>query len=169
MTDVTMAEADEDAEASEGRKSKLPIILGVVLLLVGAGGGFFATFSGIVALPFGGGEDVVEEPMEKAAELAGVAYLSLDEMIIPLSPNARARYLAFKAEIEVRKEDIAAFEEIRPRIVDVFNTYLRAIEEADLEAPSAAARLRAQLLRRIRVVAAPAEPRDLLITSFVLK
>ncbi|MEM8751877.1 MAG: flagellar basal body-associated FliL family protein [Pseudomonadota bacterium] len=158
-----MTEGDGEAKP----KSKLPLILGLVLLLLGGGGGFFASYSGAIALPFGGGGGDTAE--DKPAELLGVAYVSLDEMIIPLSENARARYLAFKADIEVDAADAPAFEEIKPRIVDVFNTYLRAIEESDLEAPSAAARLRAQLLRRIRVVAAPAEPRDLLITTFILK
>lgn len=169
MTDVTATEAEGDEEGEAKPKSKLPLILAVVLFLAGGGGGFFATYSGMIALPFGGDAGVEEKEEPKAAELLGVSYVSLDEMVIPLSANARARFLAFKAEIEVNTIDVPAFEEIKPRIVDVFNTYLRAIEEGDLEAPSAAARLRAQLLRRIRVVAAPAEPRDLLITTFILK
>lgn len=168
MTDVNADEALEGEEEAKA-KSKLPLILGLTLFLLGGGGGFFATYSGMLSLPFGGGDGEVEEVDEKPAELLGVSYVTLDEMVIPLSESARARYLAFQAEIEVNAEDVPAFEEIRPRIIDVFNTYLRAIEESDLEAPSAAARLRAQLLRRIRVVSAPAEPRDLLITTFILK
>lgn len=167
MTDVNADEALE-GEGEAKAKSKLPLILGLTLFLLGGGGGFFATYSGMLALPFGG-DGEVEKVDEKPAELLGVSYVTLDEMVIPLSESARARYLAFQAEIEVNAEDVPAFEEIRPRIIDVFNTYLRAIEESDLEAPSAAARLRAQLLRRIRVVSAPAEPRDLLITTFILK
>ena len=39
-----------------------------------------------------------------------------------------------------------------PRVVDVLNTFLRAVEPRDLEQPSALAPLRAQMLRRIQVV-----------------
>lgn len=55
-----------------------------------------------------------------------------------------------------------------PRIADVLNTYLRAVEVRDLEAPAATVWLRAQMLRRIQVVAGEGRVRDLLITEFVL-
>ena len=56
-----------------------------------------------------------------------------------------------------------------PRIRDMFNTYLRAVEARDLEAQDATLRLRAHLLRRIGVLVAPLEARDLLFTTFILK
>ena len=55
-----------------------------------------------------------------------------------------------------------------PRIVDVLNTYLRAVEVRDLEEPAAMARLRAQMLRRVQVVTGEGRVRDLLVTEFVL-
>ena len=90
-------------------------------------------------------------------------------LVVSLGPNARAKMLVLDAGVEVDAGDAAAFDKLRPRMRDMFNTYLRAIDPADLEAPGATLNLRAQLLRRIRVVSAPAEPRDLLFTSFILK
>ena len=55
-----------------------------------------------------------------------------------------------------------------PRILDVLNTYLRAVEVRDLEQPASLARLRAQMLRRVQVVTGEGRVRDLLITEFVL-
>ena len=55
-----------------------------------------------------------------------------------------------------------------PRVLDVLNTYLRAVDVRDLEQPSAIPRLRAQMLRRIQVVTGPDRVRDLLITEFIL-
>ena len=172
-----MAEAEEDeddgAEAGEQPKKKkglkgLLIILLPALLL--GGGGFFATFSGMATLPFGP-QGEATEPKKPPPEPAsfGVAYLELDELVVPLSPRARSRFLVFQASVEVAPEDIPALELIRPRMLDVFNTYLRAIEERELEEPSSMALLRARLLRRLSVVAAPVEPKDLLITTFILK
>ena len=73
------------------------------------------------------------------------------------------------AEIEVAANDAATFEAMMPRVRDLFNTYLRAVEARDLEQPNATMRLRDQLLRRLRVIAEPASPRDLLFTSFILR
>ena len=49
-----------------------------------------------------------------------------------------------------------------PRVLDVLNTYLRAVEVRDLEEPASLARLRAQMLRRIQVVTGEGRVRDLL-------
>jgi flagellar FliL protein len=57
---------------------------------------------------------------------------------------------------------------LMPRILDVLNTYLRAVDVRDLEQPAAIARLRAQMLRRIQVVTGEGRVRDLLITEFIL-
>ena len=57
---------------------------------------------------------------------------------------------------------------LAPRILDVLNSYLRAIETASIEDPQAMARLRAQMLRRIQIVTGEGRVRDLLITEFVL-
>ena len=172
-----MAESEDIETTEEGappKRSRKPLLMGVALALLLGGGGFFATFSGMVALPFGGGEDK-GAGAKSAAKAPPVspdslpAFVPVGEMVIPLGPNARAKFLVIEMEIETRPEDAAAFEALKPRILDVVNTYLRAIEEADIEAPGATLRLRAQLLRRVRAVSAPAEPRDLLITAFVLK
>jgi flagellar FliL protein len=55
-----------------------------------------------------------------------------------------------------------------PRIQDVLNTYLRAVDVEDLEEPAALLRLRAQMLRRVQVVVGDGPVRDLLVTEFVL-
>jgi flagellar FliL protein len=55
-----------------------------------------------------------------------------------------------------------------PRVLDVLNSYLRAVEVAELEDPAALVTLRAQMLRRIQLVTGPDRVRDVLITEFVL-
>ena len=57
---------------------------------------------------------------------------------------------------------------VMPRILDVLNTYLRAVEVSDLEEPASAARLRAQMLRRVQVVTGEGLVKDLLVTEFVM-
>ena len=57
---------------------------------------------------------------------------------------------------------------VEPRVMDVLNSYLRAVEVSDLEDPSALISLRAQMLRRIQLVTGEGRVRDLLIMEFVL-
>lgn len=171
-----MSENDEatvEDGATPKPKSRLPLIIGLFLFLALGGGGFFATFSGMLSLtPVLGGDDAehakgAKEHREPAAP--GFAFVPVGEMVIPLGPRAEADVLIIESEIEVAPDDRDAVSALMPRIRDVFNTYLRALEESDLEKPGASIALRAQLLRRIRVVAEPVEPRDLLFTSFVFR
>lgn len=170
-----MSEDNDDISAPEGeepakKRSKLPLILGLVFFLAATGGGFYATFSGMfsIASLMGGGETQDEEDTVMAAA-STPTFFPLGETIIPLGPDAEAEYLLMTSEIEIDPKDLAAFEAMLPRIQDLFNTYLRAVEARDLEQPNSTMRLRDQLLRRIRVIADPAIPHDLLFTSFILK
>ncbi|MEO1000855.1 MAG: flagellar basal body-associated FliL family protein, partial [Pseudomonadota bacterium] len=55
-----------------------------------------------------------------------------------------------------------------PRILDVLNTFLRALHPSDLEDPSALPQLRGHMLRRIQIVTGEGRVRDLLVTEFVI-
>jgi flagellar FliL protein len=62
----------------------------------------------------------------------------------------------------------ADVEHLMPRVVDVLNSYLRALELGDLTDSAALMRLRAQMLRRLQVVTGEGRINDLLIMEFVL-
>ncbi len=72
------------------------------------------------------------------------------------------------AQLEVAPKYMAEVEAIKPRLVDVLNGYLRAVALSELEDPTALIRLRAQMLRRLQVVAGEGRITDLLIMEFVL-
>ena len=55
-----------------------------------------------------------------------------------------------------------------PRVIDVLNSYLRALEIGDIADAAALVRLRAQMLRRIQIVTGAGRVNDLLIMEFVL-
>ncbi|WP_181893206.1 flagellar basal body-associated FliL family protein [Falsiruegeria mediterranea] len=167
-----MADATADELEPEKKGGKLPLIIGLVLGLVGAGAGFYATTSGLI--PIGKTAEAQDEKTyaedtgEYPAALPDIEYVDLTPIMITLSGGATIHQLRFHAQLEVESKYHSDVEKIRPRILDVLNGYLRALELSDLRDPLALTRLRGQMLRRIGIVAGKGRVRDLLVIEFVL-
>ncbi|MQY41972.1 flagellar basal body protein FliL [Epibacterium sp. SM1969] len=175
MTDAVVDTEDE----VPAKKSKLPLIIGAVLGLAGAGGGFFAAQSGL--LPFGQSDAHAEEDAhmaevapegvdtgESAEEIANLAFIDMEPIVISLRKASGLNHLRFRAQLEVSLEHQVEVEKVLPRVVDVLNSYLRALEVEDLTDPLALPKLRSQMLRRINIATGQGRVRDLLIMDFVL-
>lgn len=160
-----MAKSDDAAEEAPKKKSRLPVVIGLVLMLALGGGGFYAAYAGLV---FGPADNHAAEAAPQVEALPDIAFVPIEPLVISLSAEPPRRYLHFSAEIEVAKPFEADVILILPRIVDVLNGYLRAVEVSDLEDPTALVRLRAQMLRRVQMVAGEGRVRDLLVTGFVI-
>lgn len=160
-----MAEDDETETDTPKKASRLPLILGVILALAGGAGSFFAIYSGMIA---GGDSHAGAEDAPEDMALPDIVFVEVDPLVIGIGRGATEQHLRFRAQLEVPS---AAEEEVRallPRVIDVMNTYLRAVDIADLQDPSALIRLRAQLLRRVQVVAGNGRVRDLLVMEFIV-
>jgi len=159
--------ADEEEVEDEGpkKKSKMPLIIGLVLALAGGGGGFFAVQSGMI---FGSHEEVAADSHEEAAAMPDVVFVPVDPLIINLGGRSRNQFLRFRSQLEVGGAYEAEVTALLPRVLDILNGYLRAVDVKDLEDPSALIRLRAQMLRRIQTVTGEGHVKDLLIMEFVL-
>ena len=159
--------AVDAAAPPKARGSRLPLILGLALALAGAGGGFFLVRSGLLGLGGGTGAAAglpVEEPLPS---LTPAGFVPLPALIVNL-PGGGARFLRFAGQLEVAPEHAAEVTALIPRVVDVLNGYLRAVEPAEVQDPAALLRLRAQMLRRVQVVAGGNRVRDLLVMEFVV-
>lgn len=156
-----MAEAETDAAPQPKRRGKMALILAAVLALVLGDGGFYATWSGMIL----GSHEAAEE---SASPLPDIAFVPIDPVFISLPETARSGHLRFTSQLEVAGKYKADVTLLLPRIVDILNGYLRAIDVAEIEDPTALVRIRAQLLRRIQLVSGEGRVRDLLITEFVL-
>ena len=141
-----------------------PLLIGLVLALALGGGGFYVTFSGLIL----GGRTAETEEEHGPGPLTGIAFVPLDTIVVSLGPDSGSKHLRFTAQLEVADTAAADVATLTPRILDVINSYLRAIDTASIEDPHAMARLRAQMLRRIQIVTGEGRVRDLLITEFVL-
>ncbi len=162
MADETEPEPAEEKKKG-GKKGLIIGLLGAILL---GGGGFYATYAGLILGP-------ADEHDTHAAEsdlppLPEIAFIALEPMVVSLGSAASAKYLRFSAQLDVDPASEEAVMMVLPRIVDVLNTYLRAVSEDELGKPAALERLRAQMLRRIQVVTEHGQVKDLLITEFVL-
>lgn len=158
-----MSNDDAPQQGALKKRSKLSLILGLFLFVALGGGGFFALYAGVILWP-----DFGEKAVETDVGLSDVAFVPLEQLTISLGQTSDNRHLQFSAQLEVnanRAEEVAA---LSPRILDVINGYLRAVDVADLMEPDALVRLRAQLLRRIQMVTGQGAVRDLLVAEFVI-
>lgn len=159
-----VAGATATAGTDQKPRSKRPMLLGIVLALLLGGGGFYAAFSGLVL----GHADSHADAGAAPSPLGGIAFVPLETMVVSLGPDSGSEHLRFTAQVEVVDSAVADVTLLTPRILDVLNSYLRAIDTAEIEDPQAMARLRAQMLRRVQIVTGEGRVRDLLITEFVL-
>ncbi|SEQ01393.1 flagellar basal body-associated FliL family protein [Thalassovita taeanensis] len=189
-----MAVAEATQAQAPKKTSKTPIFIGLVLALVGGGGGYYAATSGLLGI----GESQAEAPHGEETDheapdhsgaasdphddgtatdhgdgssttaVGDLAFVPVDPLVISLGPRSAAHYLRFRAQLETPKKYRAEVQTLMPRVVDVLNSYLRAIEVADLQEPTILVRLRAQMLRRVQIVTGPGRVNDLLIMEFVL-
>lgn len=160
-----MAEPDTKNTEAPKKSSKLPLLIGLVLMLALGGGAFYALYSGMI---LGSHETSAPPATETGPDpITGIAFVPLDPMVISLD-GGTAKHLRFSAQLEVAESQAHDVELLKPRVMDVLNGFLRAVEVRDLEDPAALIRLRAQMLRRIQIVTGEGRVRDLLIIEFVL-
>jgi flagellar FliL protein len=186
-TDMTDAVANGEEKPAKSGKSSM--ILALILTLVGGGAGFYAMKSGLIPLGHQATDGEMNEenpdsqggmtePEYSGSEMMAdgdnttmmedIAFVEIDPITISLMAGQTATFLRFRAQLEVNSEYEREVSKILPRVTDVLNGYLRALELEDLTGPLALVRLRSQMLRRVQVVTGRGRVRDLLIMEFVL-
>ena len=150
--------------AKRGRRKLLLLAIPVVLAGVGAG----AWFTGLLP-PLLGGRPAA--PPAAEAPLPSRTYVELPEMVANLNAGARrAAFVKLQARLELsRPEDVAAFNVAQPRVVDLFQTYLREMRPEELRGSVGTYRLREQLIARANLAAAPARVMDVLFTELLVQ
>lgn len=164
MSEVQVEAADEKPR----KKGALKLMLmGVLLALILGGGGFYAVYSGLIL-----GDELPTANVDYAVEmqpLPDVTYIELEPMVINLGRDEQGgNFLRFRGQLEVGTPFEAEVRSVLPRVIDVLNSYLRAVDLAELEDRTALIRLRAQMLRRIKMVVGTGRVNDLLIMEFVM-
>ena len=156
------------SEKPAGTKRYGLMVAGLFSLGLGVGAGAVAATSGylpVADLLGRGGEHSAFAPGRGAAY---PSFVALEPVTITLGPEAASRHLRLVLQLEVAPGAEESVGRSVPRILDVLNGFLRAVDERDLEQPRAMARLRAQMLRRVQLVTLPGAVHDVLIQEFVL-
>jgi flagellar protein FliL len=163
--ELIVVEAIESDAAPSAKRSRKPLVIGALLALLSGGGGFYAVFSGMI---LGSEHSAAESMHPEVKALPEVTFVPIDSVILALGSGSQNRHLKFTAQVEVDSAYAADVALLTPRILDVFNSYLSAVDPLMLEQSAAIVRVRAQLLRRVQMVVGEGRARDLLITEFVL-
>lgn len=160
-----MAETTADTDIASARSRKTPFIIGVIGAVILGGTGFALAYKGILPFPGAAAETTAEV---SPTPLPEVDFIALDPLTISIGPVSEGRHLRFAAQIEARRPHVDEVRAMQPRILDVLNSYLRAVDIADLESPSTLPKLKAQMLRRVQIVCGEGRVNDLLISEFLM-
>ena len=162
------AGSEEGAEeAKTAKKWRLPLAVNPKkLLMIGApvllllGGGFV----GVTKLDlFEGGPGQPEQ--------AATVYYDLPEMVVNLSSaDKRIHYLKLKISLETSNHMVIdALTPVMPRVLDMFQLYLRELRASDLEGSAGIFRLKEELLRRINLEIHPNEVDRILFKEIIVQ
>jgi flagellar FliL protein len=158
---------ETEPAAKPGGRSKL-LLLGapVALAAVGAGlwfGGILPPLLGIGAAPAKDAHD--------AAKPAAPVYLEMPEIVANLNAGPRrASYIKLHSRLELgRAEDADMVKAAMPRLLDMFQTYLRDMSPEELRGSASTYRLREELIARANAAVAPARVVDVLFTEMLVQ
>jgi flagellar protein FliL len=185
----------EDARPRKGGKKRLIVLLALPLLLGGIGAGLW--FGGI--LPpllgiapkaeeaHGGGHGGAAADGHGAAahghgaaepKTAGKAdakpapvFMELPEIIANLNAGPRRNsFIKLRPKLELaRAEDEAAIRAAMPRLLDLFQTYLREMRPEELRGSAGTWRLREELVARANIAVAPVRILDVLFPEMIVQ
>jgi flagellar FliL protein len=147
------------------------IFVRIVLIALGA---VAAVFVGL-ALSFGSVDeaarfvDSLVSPEEETTAQGAPVYIQLQPITVTLQQNNGAQLARARMALKVPAAEAEAVEEARPEIVDQINRFLPTIDEEDLSASAGLYRLRAEILRRVRLVDGGERVQDVLITEFLIQ
>ena len=164
-SDIAPDGAADAPAGKKGGKKKL-VLLVVPLILVGVAAGLW--FSGVLPHLLGMSH---KEQHEAEAKPGPPIFVDLPEMIANLSGNSRRPvYVKLVARLEVAKpEDAERIKAAMPRIVDLFQTYLREMRPEELRGSAGTYRLREELIARASIAVGSARIKDVLFSELIVQ
>ncbi|HEX7390213.1 MAG TPA: flagellar basal body-associated FliL family protein [Acidiphilium sp.] len=155
------SEAGTTLDGVPSRRRRILLMAGApALVLLIAGGGLILT--GRIANPFA---------QHRVTFASGPVFVKVPEIVANLNaPGDQNSYVKLKATLELpNSTSVQAVLHDMPRIVDVFQSYLRAMHPSELSGASGTYRLREALIDRVRIAAAPSIVDDVLFEELIVQ
>ncbi len=154
--------AEGAAEAAPPKSKRKLIMIGgaAALVVMLAGGGWFFFLRGH------------DEMHAEVAPPKPPVFLDVPEVLVNLAsaPGERVQYLKVKVVLEVKDQpQIAQIQPTMPRVMDLFQTYMRELRPADLNGSIGLFRLKEDLTRRVNAAIAPAQVNAVLFKEVVIQ
>ena len=180
MTDTDNSQVDaslddDEQEEETGGLTPQKILLLIIFPLLLVVGGAAAYFMGLI----GGGtatQEVAAIEEDLSVEGDGAAdpnavFLKIPEMIVNLSSSdGQPRYLRLSVQLELKTEaEKESVQQVMPRVIDQFQTYLRELRVRDLRGSAGIYRLQMELLSRVNASAYPVEVQDVLFQEILIQ
>ncbi|WP_426956956.1 flagellar basal body-associated FliL family protein [Muricoccus radiodurans] len=171
------APAAEGAQAPAKSGKKKLVLIALPILLIGVVAGLW--FTGILPSMLGMG--AAHPPAVQAPPAGPVAsepapprppvFMDLPEVLTNLNVTGRrAQFIRLKAKLELsRPEDAAAVQAAMPRLMDLFQTYLREMRPEELRGSQGTHRLREELRARAGLAVHPVRVLDVLFVEMVVQ
>jgi flagellar protein FliL len=161
MADDTLDGAEEEAAAP---KSKFKLIVAAVAV--------FAILTGGVTYYFLFMRAKSDEKHAEAPPAKPPVYIDVPDVLVNLSglPGERVQYLKVKIALEVKEEkQLEAIKPAMPRVVDIFQTYMRELRASDLNGSAGLFRLKEELTRRVNASIQPIQVNAVLFKEIVVQ
>jgi flagellar FliL protein len=161
---ITAPTGINSAPVKPGGKRKLLLVAGAVLLLAGGGGAAWLT--GLLSHLLHR-----DEPHAVEAKAAPPLFLDLPDIVANLNAGPRrTAFIKLKAKLELsRPEDQGVIQAAMPRVLDLFQTYLREMRPEELRGTAGTYRLREELIARTNIAAHPAHVLNVLFTELLVQ
>ncbi len=196
VSDAPGAEGEDGAAPKKKKLPLLFIVIPVAVVVLGGGGGaaFFLMQPKPAAAEDGehgadkkGGHDKKAEkkggghgaaadgPADASLGVIaegpdGVTFFTLPDMVVNIqASDGRQTYLKLKLTLETRDAHVAEqLQSEMPRLQDMFQGFLRELRPEDLAGSAGSFQLRAEILRRVNLVAAPGKIDAVLIEEMLV-
>jgi flagellar FliL protein len=153
--------AEDGAGAKTGKLKLIIAVAGVATILCGGSGYYFFFMR--------------HKSDEKQAEVVvpkPPVFVDVPEVLVNLAslPGERVQYLKVKIALEVKDQPVAALiQPAMPRVVDIFQTYMRELRVSDLNGSVGLFRLKEELTRRVNAVIQPGQVNAVLFKEVVIQ
>ena len=162
------------ATAKTGRK-KVILLAIVALLLAGSAGAWFSgLLPGMAKSEATNPEEAKKherDPGNAKAEKSAPIFMDLPDIVVNLNTGQRrAVFLKLQAKLELSQpEDKAIIQAAMPRVLDLFQGYLREMRPEELRGTASTYRLREELLARVNLAISPLQVATVLFTQILVQ